>query len=238
MLQAAIVEDERVFLENTRDLLSAEFDKRHVSIAFDPFGEGQSFLNALSQHFSFDIVFLDIEMPGIDGISVCRKIRQMAPETMVVFVSNKEELVFQTFEVQPFRFIRKSELKEVVGSLVDAILTEIKRRSPQVIILQEPTGGDVFSFDIRNILYIEAQRKDCRIVTISGESVARIKLSDLESRVKPYSFIKTHRSYLVNPAHIAQIKKGSVLLENGQEIPISRGLYDKVRQDFISYTMI
>ena len=97
MLQAAIVEDERIFLESTRDLLSTEFDKRHVSIAFDPFSEGQSFLNALGQHFSFDIVFLDIEMPGIDSISVCRKIREMAPETMVVFISNKEELVFSSF---------------------------------------------------------------------------------------------------------------------------------------------
>ena len=238
MLQAAIVEDEKVFLENTRDLLSGEFDKRHVSIAFDSFSEGQSFLNMLTQHFNFDIVFLDIEMPGIDGISVCRKIREMAPETIVVFVSNKEELVFQTFEVQPFRFIRKSELKEVVGSLVDALMTEIKRRSPQVIILQEPTGGDVFSFDVRNILYVEAQRKDCRIVTIANESLARIKLSDIEDRLKPYSFIKTHRSYLVNPEHIAQIRKNGVLLENGQEIPISRGLYDQVRQDFISYTMM
>ena len=238
MLQAAIVEDEKVFLDNTRDLLSAEFDKRHVTIAFDFFSEGQSFLNMLTQHFKFDVVFLDIEMPGIDGISVCRKIREMAPETIVVFVSNKEELVFQTFEVQPFRFIRKSELKEVVGSLVDALLTEIKRRSPQVIILQEPTGGDVFSFDVRTILYVEAQRKDCRIVSIVGESLARIKLSDIEDRLKPYSFIKTHRSYLVNPEHIAQIRKNEVLLENGQELPISRGLYDKVRQDFISYTMI
>ena len=119
MLQAAIVEDERVFLENTKILLAGEFDKRHVAIAFDPFDEGQSFLNMLAQHFRFDIVFLDIEMPGIDGISVCRKIREVAPQTIVVFVSNKEELVFQTFEVQPFRFIRKSELKEVVTSLVD-----------------------------------------------------------------------------------------------------------------------
>ena len=238
MLQAAIVEDEKVFLENTRDLLSAEFDKRHVSVAFDSFSDGQSFLTMLTQHFSFDMVFLDIEMPGIDGISVCRKIREMAPETIVVFVSNKEELVFQTFEVQPFRFIRKSELKEVVGSLVDALLTEIKRRSPQVIILQEPTGGDVFSFDVRNILYVEAQRKDCRIVTIANESIARIKLSDIEKSLEPYSFIKTHRSYLVNPEHISQIRKSSVLLENGAELPISRGLYDKVRQDFISFTMI
>ncbi len=238
MLQAAIVEDERVFLENTKSLLAGEFEKRHVAIAFDPFSEGQSFLNMLSQHFRFDIVFLDIEMPGIDGISVCRKIREIAPETIVVFVSNKEELVFQTFEVQPFRFIRKSELKEVVASLVDALLTEINRRSPQIIILQEPTGGDVFSFDIRTILYIEAQRKDCKIVTIKSESVARIKLSDFEIKLKPYGFIKTHRSYLVNPQHIAQIKRNCVLLENCLEIPISRGLYDKVRQDFISYTMI
>ena len=107
-----------------------------------------------------------------------------------------------------------------------------------MIILQEPTGGDVFSFDVRTILYIEAQRKDCKIATIKSESVARIKFSDFENRLNPYGLIKTHRSYLVNPQHIAQIKRNCVLLENGLEIPISRGLYDKVRQDFISYTMI
>lgn len=237
MLQAAIVEDEKVFLERTRELLSEEFNRRHVAVAFDSFSQGQSFLNMLIQHFRFDIVFLDIEMPGIDGISVCRKIRELAPETIVVFISNKEELVFQTFEVQPFRFIRKSELKEVIGSLIDALMAELKRRSPQVIILQEPTGGDVFSFDVRTILYVEAQRKDCRIVTAVNDSIIRIKLSEIEKILAPYNFIKTHRSYLINPEHISQIKKTGVLIENGTELPVSRGLYDKVCQDFISYTM-
>ncbi len=111
MFQAAIVEDEEVFLKRTRELLANTFKEKNVDVAFDFFMSGEELLPMIEQHFHYDIIFLDIEMPGMDGISVCRRIKEIAPDALVVFISNKESLVFQTFEVQPFRFIRKSELK-------------------------------------------------------------------------------------------------------------------------------
>lgn len=106
----------------------------------------------------------------------------------MIFISNKEELVFQTFEVQPFRFIRKSELKELCPSLVDSIINELKRRSPQTFTIIENNGGDVLSFDARNIIYIEAQRKECKIVTTSGEATVKMKLMDLEEQLTSFHF--------------------------------------------------
>ncbi len=237
MYQAAIVEDEELFLQSTKKLLADTFSSRNVPVAFDFFLSGTQFLPMIEQHFHYDMIFLDIEMPQIDGISVCRRIRQIAPDALVVFISNKDSLVFQTFEVQPFRFIRKSELKELVSPLVDAIIGELSKRDHRIVRFEEPGSGDVFSFDISKIKYVEAQRKDCVIHTKEGASSVRIKFMNLEEMLIEYNFIKIHRSFLVNADEVSQIKKESVLLTTGEELPLSRSLREQVKQEFLNHSM-
>ncbi len=233
MYQAAIVEDEELFLNSTKTLLAEAFSGKGASVAFDFFLSGDEFLPMIEQHFHYDMIFLDIEMPGMDGISVCRRIREIAPDALVVFVSNKESLVFQTFEVQPFRFIRKSELKEMTPSLTEAILTELKKRDAKIIRFEEAGSGDVFSFDVRTILYVEAQRKDCVIHMAQESTSIRAKFMSLELELGEYHFIKIHRSFLVNMDYISQIKKDVVLLTNGEDLPLSRSLKEQVKQEFM-----
>ena len=237
MYQAAIVDDELDILNSTKALLADEFAKCNTAVAFDFFTDSEDFLSMFESHFNYDIIFLDIEMPNIDGISVCRKIRQLSKDALVIFISNKEELVFQTFEVQPFRFIRKSELKELCPSLVDSIINELKRRSPQTFTIIENNGGDVLSFDARNIIYVEAQRKECKIVTTSGDSTVKMKLMDLEEKLESFHFVRIHRSFLVNMDYIFRITKNSIILTSGEELPISRGSSDTLKQLFINYSM-
>lgn len=237
MYQAAIVDDELDILNSTKALLADEFAKCNTAVAFDFFTDSEDFLSMFESHFNYDIIFLDIEMPNIDGISVCRKIRQLSKDALVIFISNKEELVFQTFEVQPFRFIRKSELKELCPSLVDSIINELKRRSPQTFTIIENNGGDVLSFDARNIIYVEAQRKECKIVTTNGDSTVKMKLMDLEKKLEIFHFVRIHRSFLVNMDYIFRITKNSIILTGGEELPISRGSSDTLKQLFINYSM-
>ncbi len=237
MYQAAIVEDEEMFLNSTKSLLAETFAAKNASVAFDFFLSGDEFLPMIEQHFHYDSIFLDIEMPGIDGISLCRRIREVSPDALVVFISNKESLVFQTFEVQPFRFIRKSELKEMAAPLVDSILAEWSKRTSKIIRFEESPGGDVYSFDASKILYVEAQRKDCIIYTSKDQTSIRIKFMDLEEKLSGYNFIKIHRSFLVNMDAVSQIKKDSCLLTNGTELPLSRSLKEQVKQEFLSHSM-
>jgi DNA-binding LytR/AlgR family response regulator len=236
MYQAVIVEDEMIFLNRTKALLADTFKKKNTEVAFDFFTSGQEFLPMIEQHFHYDMIFLDIEMPGMDGISVCRRIREITPDALVVFISNKESLVFQTFEVQPFRFIRKSELGEMTDSLVSSIISELNKRQ-QTIIKFEDSSGDVFSFDVKKILYVEAQRKECIIATEDGTTTLRSKLMTLETLLKGHNFIKIHRSFLVNMSAITRIQKDSVLLTNGEDLPISRNLRETVKQEFLRHSM-
>lgn len=232
MYQAAIVEDEKEILEHLKSTMINAFNERHISMAFDTFSTGENFLQTFGAHYHYDVIFLDIEMPGIDGIQVCRQIRQQSPDTIVVFISNKEELVFQTFEVQPFRFIRKSEYSKLLSSLVDDVIHHLDDQKKHIIFLTEPGSGDIFSFDIRTILYVEAQRKNCLIVTEKNTSNVRCKISDIEAQLLPYGFIKIHRSYLVNCRYIFYIGKSALQLTTRQELPISRGKVEEVKEAF------
>ena len=236
MYQAAIVEDEEAMLRYMRDRIAGELETRGLPTAFDAFTDGRRFLSMLEEHYHYDMVFLDIEMPGMDGITVCRRIRRIAPETLVVFISNKEELVFQTFEVQPFRFIRKSQFDALLPSLADQLRDELSRRHPKLLKIVEAQSGDVYAFDVHTILYIEAQGKYCRVVTTDTDTTVRCRLMDLESQLNGEPFLRPHRSYLVNCRYIFHIGKTELILTEHSAIPVSRGKQETIKQQFLAYT--
>ena len=176
-------------------------------------------------------------MPEMDGISVCRQIRSLYPDSLVVFISNKEELVFSTFEVQPFRFVRKSQFEYMADSLTLAIKKELMNRNRQMIRIIEPLSNDIFSFDVGKIQYVEAQGRKCDIVTTENRTTVACKFMDLEKLLLQYQFIKIHRSYLVNSACIFHIQKSSVILNDYTELPISRGKQEEVKELFIKFRL-
>ncbi len=237
MYQAAIVEDEKPISEYIRTLLANSFSKHQISVAFDLFDNGPAFLRMLSSHYHYDMIFLDIEMPGMDGISVCRQIRSLYPDVLVIFISNKEELVFSTFEVKPFRFVRKSQFESMANSLTLALKEELLSRNRQIIRIIEPLSNDIFSFDVAKIQYVEAQGRRCDIVTPDNRTSVACRFMDLEKLLLPYRFIKIHRSYLVNSASIFHIQKSTVILTDHTELPISRGKQEEVKQLFMMYSM-
>ncbi len=236
MFHAAICEDEPEISRYIEKTLVSEFEKVGVQVLFEVFHNGNRLLDMIDKHYHFDILFMDIEMPEIDGISICRKIRKVNSETLVVFISNKEELVFSSFEVQPFRFIRKSHYDSLLPSLVTSIQAEMTRRHPNIVQIKEPGSKDLFSFDISQIIYVEALGKNCRIVTTTGQTTIKTKLMEIETQLTEYDFLKPHRSYLVNYKYISTVRKSDLELTDHSVVPISRGHVDEIKKNFLKYT--
>ncbi len=233
----AIVEDDDSIRSYLQKSLTEALAGCGCDMEFDCYSSGQQFLNVYQEHYHYAAIFLDIEMPGIDGIEVCRQIRQISPEALVIFISGHSSLVFQTFEVQPFRFVRKSHYQQLLPDLAGAVAQQLRGRQHKNLVISEASSGDLYSFHLPDLLYIEAQRKDCLFVTTTGSTAIRCLLKTAEQQLEGQSFLKPHRSYLVNCAHIFHISKTGILLLNRQEIPISRGRADEIRQQFLSYTM-
>lgn len=235
MFQGAIVDDEIDVLDFLQNSLIKEFMGNNTNIVIDKFSNGENLIEMLNLNYHYDFIFLDIEMKNIDGIELCRKIREKTSNCLVVFISNKDELVFQTFEVQPFRFIRKSHFKEQLSTLVKDLLVEYSSKNKRIIRITEAISKDIFSFDVSKILYIESHNKQCLIVTEFNSTQITIKLSDLENQLTEFGFIKPHRSYLINCKYIFYIGKTSIKLENGIEIPLSRNNINDVKYQYLEY---
>lgn len=233
-IYAAICEDEKPVLKYIYHQLQAAFLSHHHEILFDCYLSGEELLNASSNGKKYQILFLDIEMPGINGIELCRKLRLIHPEALIVFISNREELVFQTFEVRPFAFIRKSHFKEELPVLIRNLEQEWNLNKELIIQIHEQNSTCVYSFNINDIIYIEALAKTCRVVTSDSEQFIRYRLSDFETQLTKYGFLHPHRSYLVNFRYIFCIKKDTLLLDNKTELPLSRRRRLDIQQQFIS----
>ena len=237
MYQAAIVEDEKDVRNYLKAQLANSFSSLGTEVDFDLFASGDEFLDSFEDHIHYDMIFLDIEMPGLDGLSVCRRIRRMQEDVPVIFISNREELVFQSFEVQPFRFIRKSHFTDFSDTLAKDITERLARQENRILRITKQHLGTMYSFPIDDILYIEAQLHHCRFVLKDAEYTLQYRFMDVEKLLKKEDFIRCHRSYLISCHHIFRIGKGSVIMDNREELPISRGRQDAALNAFTAYCM-
>lgn len=235
MYQIAVCDDEMEIVNYISKNLVEGFREISIPVAYDNFCDSNRLLNMFFEHYHYDAIFLDIDMPGIDGIETCRKIKEISPECLCVFISNKDELVFQSFEVQPFRFVRKTEFINQLPKLVNSIADEWNRRKRKMLQFIEPDSGDIFSFDVKQIVYIEAQRKKIKIKTALDEAIISMKFMEAERLLMQYSFMKPHRSYLVNAQYVFHIQKERVVLMNGISVPLSRNRIEMFKRSFVDF---
>lgn len=233
--QAAVCEDHPGTLDVICQQLETAFREHKLPVALDARSDPRALLKAVAEGRRYDLFFLDIDMPGLNGIELCRRLRTDGSQALVTFISGKEELVFQTFEVQPFRFVRKNHFMEELPRLADDICRELRGRTETSIVVAELHSQRIFTFGIQSLLYIEALAKTCRFVTVSDETVLNAKLMELEEQLSPHGFVRCHRSYLVNCRYIFSIQKDSVILDDRTVLPVSRSRVAPLRESFFAY---
>ncbi|MBQ8160257.1 MAG: response regulator transcription factor [Clostridia bacterium] len=236
MYRVAVCDDESVHAEWIGKTISGEFEKQGETVSVSSFTGGRALQSRLSDGKSYDVFFLDIDMPDMDGIALCRHIRKLKGDALVVFISNREEMVFQVFEVAPFRFVRKSRFNQEIGRVTRDLLVELRSREARYLKLQDERSDTVYVINARDVLYIEALRKQCEIHTRSETIRLTIQFGKVMECFSPYHFIQIHRSYLVNPNFIHRINAESVRLDSGAELPLSRSRRQEVRDAFFTWS--
>lgn len=165
-----------------------------------------------------DVMFLDIRMPGVDGIAFGKELRNVAPDVYVVFTTAYQEYAVEGYEARAFRYLLKPLQKETLQKVIKEIQGDMGRRKKLIIKLAEEER----ILSLNEIIYLGAEDKYTVLYTADGYFVDRTSLTEYEQMLKPYGFFRIHRKYIVNFHHHKAIGKGYVTLSCGFRLPISR----------------
>jgi two-component system, LytTR family, response regulator LytT len=231
MYHIFICDDEKRELGILREKLEICLQKQKKEYEIQEFSDGNRLLEEL-KHQIPQMIFLDIEMPDISGMELAEQIFSSHINTNIIFVTNRDELVFQAIHYQPFRFIRKDELD---NELEEAISNLIQKLEKDEQILEVQTKQGIEFLPLKNILYIESCKHYLRIRHVDGECEMRGKISNLEKWMTNYGFIQTHRSYLVNMRFMKMVRTNEVELDNGELLSVSRDKVQDVREKQMIY---
>jgi len=170
---------------------------------------------------AYDIIFLDIKMHDVDGIEAARRIREFNKEVCIIFISSMVQYALDCFKVRAFGFLKKPLTYEEFRMEVKEALSNISddKNGKEIMV---KTGRGTRWVQTHKIRYIEVQNHE--IILYMGVSEIRFygKLKELEDQLKGCGFLRCHSSFLVNCAHIQEIKAMSLLISNGAEVPISK----------------
>lgn len=178
-----------------------------------------------------DVLFLDIDMPEKDGFSVAEELSAMPAKPLIIFLSSLENLVYQSFAFQPFWFLRKTHLEE----LPQVIEKMMQILNSQQIHYTITMNGSSIRIPITEIAYFESDGH--YIVVHCNEKSLRFKarMSDIESTLGKYFFVRCHVGYLLNCRFIQICSRTSVTLLNGTILPVSRAKAEETQTVFMTY---
>lgn len=182
---------------------------------------------------SFDILFLDIDMPEISGMEIAKKLRVQEENIDIVFITNKEELVYDAIKFTPFRFIRKYRFEDEIEEAVNEFMNKFGKNN-YTYMFSTPQGKK--GVLVTRIKYIEVMSHKLNVHGIKESFIANGNLKDIEDIFYDYGFLKVHQSYLVNYRFINLIKHKEVIIDNGTTLPISRGKYEKIKFDYMRFS--
>ncbi|MEV0592679.1 LytR/AlgR family response regulator transcription factor [Nonomuraea cavernae] len=235
MLRLLAVDDEVPALEELAYLLRQDGRVEHVATACDGVKALQEMVQMIGTGERLDGVFLDIRMPGLDGLDLARLVGGFPSPPRLVFVTAHEECAVQAFELEAVDYllkpVRAERLAEAVRRLEAATAPSAEPGQDDVIPVE--LGGRTRFVPQQSVLFVEAQGDYVRLHTVDGSYLLRMSLAALERRWAEAGFIRVHRSTLVAVRHVNELRfeGGKVTLTVGTEtLQVSRRHSREVRE--------
>lgn len=234
MTHIALCDDDKNAIPVIAGAACSAFRSRGFQVRLDTFSAGGELLAALDQR-PYDLVLLDIDMPDLDGIEVGKRVKAFDHTIPVVFVSECEDRVFESFSVQPLGFVRKSNFLNDIAAVVE-LYEKYREMTQNAEHVEFTAQTSVISLKIAHIRYMEGSRNYQLVFLMDEEKPIEIKMTmeKLEEKMKPYGFIRIHKGYLVNYRFIRRIDTSQVLLMDGVTLPIGRSKVQDVRRDYLA----
>lgn len=199
----------------------------------DVYYSGEKLAEAISQGKMYDIIYLDIQMGGLDGLAVGKYIRKMELDSIIVYISEYIEYIESVFEVEAFEFIRKPISNEKFMLTLKRALNRLDRKQ---YFFDCKSKNYWIRIPIKDIVYFESSGRKINIHLKDNKmEIFNGKLDNVEIKLSnsPSLFLRIHKSYLVNLSYIRAISGKKARLINELVLPISDDRKDNVRKQYV-----
>jgi len=231
-MKIAICDDEKELLLKLGKIIEDEFKLFHEELRVDYYGTGEEILKGYDE-FEYDVVFLDVYLPGISGFEAAQMINKKRNDTYIIFVTSNSELVYECFDYNPFYCIRKDEYLLGVRRVVKKLV--IVRKQNEVFEVE--INGINKKIIIADIIYIQSDNHSIIVHTKKYQYLVRGNMTDFEAKLIPFDFIRIHRKYIINLSQLSKIDSelNEVKLYNNIRLEMSRNCKNIVKEAQVKY---
>ncbi|MCR8746247.1 LytR/AlgR family response regulator transcription factor [Romboutsia lituseburensis] len=227
MIKIAICEDEKEQQELLKNYIEKIFEGLSIKYSLDIFNSGEELLENYSKYI--DLILLDIQLGEINGMDTARKIRILDNNVEIIFITSLIEYALEGYEVRAYRYLVKPVKYDDIKENIINCIKEVEIKNKYIIIKKQ---GNQIKLDINEITYIEVQKETITIHTLNEVYKISGTMSNIEKEIDCSRFFRCHKSFLVNLEHIKIIKQYVAILENNEEVPISRYRFKETKDKF------
>jgi DNA-binding LytR/AlgR family response regulator len=209
-ISIAVCDDEPAHIKNIRNALP--------DMEMDIYTNPKLLFETVCGGKEYDVVFLDIMMPELDGISLARELREISEDMIIVFITSKIEFMQTGYEVKAFRYLLKDQIFEGLKKVWNDIETELAEKKSEYFVCE--FEKQTYRYHCREILFFESSLRRVMLHAKNNTVSFYGKLDDIEKKFP--LFIRVHKSFLVNKKHIRSFSAGTVILSDGEVLPVSR----------------
>lgn len=221
MLTIAVCDDEKMIVNQMEEIILKTSIKYKIPVETEGFYSGESLKTEILKGKKYDLIYLEIQLKGENGIALAQKIREVDENVLFIYVSDYEKIMRELFRLRVFDFINKPvNENHFIQIFLEANEKICQKKAYFKFQYKKEESKELFS----DILYFESKGRQVYIYLNSGRTAKfNSKISDVENKLKgsKIPFLRVHQSYLINYHFIQSRTKSNVVLANGVKLPVS-----------------
>lgn len=238
MFEIAYCDDHHDALSNMTDLLNQYQSTRHINCKTSAFSSGFELISLIEKGKRFSVYCLDILMPHYSGIEVAKEIRRYDKAAPIIFLTSSPEFALAGYGVKAMNYILKPISADKLFAVLDDALEQVNQEKKEKTILVKSHDG-LQKLRVDTITYVEVIGRSILYHLFSGRVVECTESfsTACDMLLSFGSFVKTHRSYIVNMQFIETIESNQVKLQTQSIIPIAQGKVKEIKLQYLAYQM-
>lgn len=230
-LKIAVCDDVRSDLLEITVMTKEILQDAGITHSIVGYESGNELLQDIQNGAKFHILLLDVVMDELDGMELAAQLRKQQNKTAIVFISINREMALRGYEVSAARYLAKPLEKGKLKEALDHCFEDWQAQKEILL----PTERGQYRISLSDIQFVEAFDRGTRFVLADEKVECRLKFGEVEAMLPSSSFIRCHRSFLVNLSGIRSIRPYEFSLKSGQAVPISKGRFSEIHKKFVDY---